>query len=42
MNFQVGVGHDARIDNFVQINPGAQIGGNTAIGENVLIGSEAA
>ncbi|MDA8742116.1 hypothetical protein N9M64_00230 [bacterium] len=39
MNFQVGVGHDAKIEDFVQINPGAQIGGNTVVNEGVLVGS---
>ena len=39
INFMVGVGHDATFDDYVQVNPGAQIGGAVSIGEGVLIGS---
>ena len=35
----VGIGHDASFGSFVQVNPGAQIGGVVSIGESVLIGS---
>lgn len=39
LNFNVGVGHDAIISSFVQINPGVQVGGFSSIGEESLIGS---
>lgn len=39
LNFMVGVGHDTIIGDYVQINPGAQIGGASTIGNSVLIGS---
>ena len=34
VNFQVGIGHDAQIGDFVQINPGAQIGGLVTVGNS--------
>lgn len=41
VNFGCGIGHDAIVGNFAQINPGVQLGGFTKIGECVLIGSGA-
>ena len=32
INFSCGIGHDAEIGDFVQMNPGAQIGGGSKIG----------
>jgi sugar O-acyltransferase (sialic acid O-acetyltransferase NeuD family) len=42
LNFQVGVGHDARIGRYVQVNPGAQLGGAVRIGDGALLGSNSA
>ena len=39
LNFCCGVGHDAVIEPYVQINPGVQLGGFSKIGEGSLIGS---
>jgi len=39
LNFSCGVGHDAVIGRFVQVNPGTQLGGFTVIGDESLIGS---
>ena len=39
INFQCGVGHDSLIGDFVQINPGSQLGGFTHVGNRTLIGS---
>lgn len=39
LNFMVGVGHDCKFKNYVQVNPGAQIGGSVSIDEGVMIGS---
>ena len=39
LNFCCGVGHDAVIERFVQINPGCQLGGSVNIGEGTLVGS---
>lgn len=41
INFQCGIGHDAKICDFVQVNPGAQVGGNVTVGDGTLIGSNA-
>jgi len=41
LNYAVGIGHESKLGNFIQVNPGAQIGGNCIIGDNVLIGSNA-
>lgn len=41
LNFNCGVGHDATICEFVQINPGSQIGGGSTIGPLTLVGSNA-
>lgn len=41
INFMVGVGHDAIFHDFIQVNPGVQIGGFAAIQSKVLIGSGA-
>ena len=35
----VGIGHDVVFEDYVQVNPGAQIGGKVLIGEGVLVGS---
>ena len=42
LNFQVGVGHDAVLSRFVQMNPGAQVGGAAEVGDGVLLGSNSA
>lgn len=42
VNFQVGIGHDAQVGNYVQLNPGSQIGGAALIEDEVLIGSNSA
>ena len=39
INFQCGIGHDSLIGNFVQINPGSQLGGFTHVGNRTLIGT---
>ena len=39
INFQCGIGHDSLIVDFVQINPGSQLGGFTHVGNRTLIGS---
>ncbi len=39
LNFMVGVGHDARFQSYIQVNPGVQIGGAVSVEEGVLIGS---
>ena len=39
LNFNVGIGHDAKLENYCQVNPGVQIGGSSKIGEETLIGS---
>jgi sugar O-acyltransferase (sialic acid O-acetyltransferase NeuD family) len=39
LNFGVGVGHDATIGKYVQINPGTQIGGFTNIDDETMVGS---
>lgn len=41
LNFSCGVGHDAAVGRFVQVNPGVQLGGHSVIGEGTLIGSGA-
>jgi sugar O-acyltransferase (sialic acid O-acetyltransferase NeuD family) len=41
LNFCCGIGHDARIGDYVQINPGAQVAGFVSIGEGSLVGSGA-
>ncbi|MCL0044122.1 acetyltransferase [Dehalococcoidia bacterium] len=41
VNFCCGVGHDVQAEAFLQMNPGAQIGGFCRIGKHVLIGSGA-
>jgi sugar O-acyltransferase (sialic acid O-acetyltransferase NeuD family) len=39
LNFGVGVGHDATLGSFSQINPGVQLGGFSTVGDGTLIGS---
>ena len=39
VNFQCGIGHDSEVCDYVQINPGSQIGGNVRIGEATLVGA---
>ena len=39
INFCCGIGHDSIFGDFVQMNPGSQIGGDCKIGDQVLIGS---
>lgn len=41
INKRVAVGHHARIENYVQLCPGAQINGGCQVGEGALIGSNA-
>jgi sugar O-acyltransferase (sialic acid O-acetyltransferase NeuD family) len=41
VNFGTGIGHDAIVGNFAQLNPGVQVGGYARIGEDVLVGSGA-
>jgi sugar O-acyltransferase (sialic acid O-acetyltransferase NeuD family) len=41
VNFCCGIGHDAIVGSFAQINPGVQLGGFSKIGECVLVGSGA-
>lgn len=41
INFSCGIGHDAIVGDFSQINPGVQLGGFSRIGECVLVGSGA-
>ncbi|MDB3873557.1 hypothetical protein N9317_05910 [Pelagibacteraceae bacterium] len=39
INFMVGVGHDTKFESYIQVNPGAQIGGAVSVGQGVVIGS---
>lgn len=39
INFCCGVGHDTVVGDFVQMNPGSQLGGFCEIGQQVLLGS---
>ena len=39
INYQVGIGHDADIGSYTQINPGVQVGGFSVIEGDSLIGS---
>jgi len=39
LNFGVGVGHDCTVGRYVQVNPGAQLGGFTNIDDETIIGS---
>ncbi|MDA7799855.1 hypothetical protein N9A13_02235 [Alphaproteobacteria bacterium] len=39
INFMVGIGHDVILESFVQVNPGAQIGGGSFIKSGVTVGS---
>lgn len=41
LNFCIGIGHDAVLDDYVQVNPGVQIGGFARIGAGALLGSGA-
>jgi sugar O-acyltransferase (sialic acid O-acetyltransferase NeuD family) len=39
LNFCCGIGHDATVGRYVQINPGSQLGGFSVVGDATLIGS---
>jgi len=41
LNFCIGIGHDAVLEDYVQVNPGVQIGGFAKIGTGALVGSGA-
>jgi len=39
LNFGIGIGHDAILGSFSQVNPGVQLGGFSVVGDGSLIGS---
>lgn len=41
VNYQVSIGHDCVIEDFVTVLPGANVGGTVTLGKGVIVGSNA-